>query len=139
MLWLDSSECIEDDQIIITQTYHQIAFFTYDINDIVPFNTKYVDSYFLPECNERDQQSGKCIGKQFDINNCLNCNELFRIEEISINGFWAERDGYIVLLQTGIKVPITKEFYKEVKKIWDGKFKSNSSVYRFGTPYESSI
>jgi hypothetical protein len=128
MLWLTSEEKIEDYQIIVTQTHHQIAFMAYDIEKIEPFDTRFATKYFLPECAERDCFGGKCVDHK--NKNCLNCNEWRRHEEILIDGFYAERDWYVVFLQTGIRVPISKEFCSQLKEFWEEQ-KAENYVMKF--------
>ena len=117
MLWLDDKEEIQDDQIIITQTYHQIAFFTYDIVDIVPFNREMATAYYLPECSERDCYNGKCVDKPKE--ECKSCEYLYKFEEILIDGFYVNDGDYIVTLQTGIHVPISDVMYHTVALMWE--------------------
>ena len=117
MLWLDDKEEIQDDQIIITQTYHQIAFFTYDIVDIAPFNREMATAYYLPECSERDCYNGACIDKNRE--ECKFCKHPYKFEELLIDGFYVNDGDYIVTLQTGVRVPISDVFYHTVALMWE--------------------
>jgi hypothetical protein len=117
MLLLNHGEVFDEKikQIIITQTYHQIAFFLYDIEKVVPFNPSLVYYYYLPECSARDCVNGTCVNKNLTKATCLRCDFPFKHEEILIDGFYANRTDFIVYLQLGIKVPISKEFYIGLK------------------------
>jgi len=47
------------------------------------------------------------------INICAFCDYKFKIEELLVDGFYVEDDDYIAYLQTGIRVPVSKEIYEE--------------------------
>jgi len=117
MLWLDDKEEIQDDQIIITQTYHQIAFFTHDIVNIVPFSREMATAYYLPECSERDCYGGSCVNKNKE--ECKFCKCQYKLEEILIDGFYVNDGDYIVTLQTGVRVPISDVLYHTVALMWE--------------------
>jgi hypothetical protein len=61
---------------------------------------------------------------------CLNARRWRRHEEILIDGFYALRDGNVVFLQTGIRVPISKTFYPKLLDFWE-KSKDKKYVYEF--------
>jgi len=98
-------------EIKINQINHKIRFYLYDINDIQPFKKDMCTAYFLPECTERDYYNGKCFEEKQGI--CAYCNHKSKIEEFLVDGFYVENNDYIAYLQTGIKVPVSKEVYEE--------------------------
>ena len=52
------------------------------------------------------------------------------------NGFLTD-DSYYALLQTGIRVPVNKEIYREWKKGWSSKPSTqDDKVYELGVDYE---
>jgi hypothetical protein len=118
MLSLSHDETFDEKmkQAVVTQTYHQIAFFLYDIEKIVQFNPSLVSQYYLPECSARDCVNGTCANKELTKATCLRCDFPFKYEEILLDGFYTNKTDFIVCLQSGIKVPISKEFYVKIKK-----------------------
>ena len=100
-----------NEQIQINQTNHQIKFYFYDINNIIPFKKDMYTAYFLPQCTERDYYNGKCFDNKQNI--CAFCNHENKLEELLIDGFYVRDDDYIAYLQTGIRVPVSKDIYEE--------------------------
>ena len=109
MKYMDINKKIE-----VNQMNHQISFYFYDIKNIVPFRKDMCTAYFIPECAERDHYNGKCFKEKQNI--CVFCDYKFKIEELLIDGFYIEDEDYIAYLQTGIRVPVSKEIYEEWKK-----------------------
>lgn len=114
---MDDEEKIENDQIIITQTYHKIAFYTYDILSITPFDRTMTTAYYLPECSERDCCGGSCIETAKE--DCKLCKHPYKLEELLVDGFYVHDGDYIVTLQTGIRVPISNVLYHTVALMWE--------------------
>ena len=103
-----------NEKIKIHQINHQITFYFYDIKNIVPFRRDMCTAYFVPACSERNHCNGKCFKQKQNI--CAFCDYKFKIEELLVDGFYVKDDDYIAYLQTGIRVPVSKEIYEDWKK-----------------------
>jgi len=113
-------------EVQVNQTNHQIKFYMYDINKVLPFRRHMCNAYFLSECSERGTYKGECNDKPKE--ECIYCKNKNKLEELLIDGFYVTDDDYIAHLQTGIRVPVTREVYEEWKSSIEREYDDLSKI-----------
>lgn len=122
----------------LKQTYHEITFFAYDIENVEKITPYNLSKIFIPECSDRD------ITKGCDQRNIKElCCECYvpHLQELLLDGWYVgnkngflDDDSYYAMLQTGIRVPVNKEIYDAWKQGWS-KEPYEDTVYEINVPF----
>lgn len=104
----------------LKQMYHEITFRAYDIEKIEKITPYNLSRIYVPECIDRANK--RCdFWKVKEV--CCQCCAP-HLQELLLDGWYVgdkngflTDDSYYALLQTGIRVPVNKEIYREWKKV----------------------
>lgn len=98
----------------LKQMYHEITFYAYDIEKIEKITPYNLSRIYVPECADRANK--RC--------------DFWKVKEVCCQCCAPQ-------LQTGIRVPVNKEIYREWKKGWSSKPSTqDDKVYELGVDYE---
>ena len=100
----------------LKQMYHEITFYAYDIEKIEKITPYNLSRIYVPECIDRANK--RCdFWKVKEV--CCQCCAP-HLQELLLDGWYVgdkngflTDDSYYALLQTGIRVPVNKEIYRE--------------------------
>ena len=124
----------------LKQMYHEITFYAYDIEKIEKITPYNLSRIYVSECIDRANK--RCdFWKVKEV--CCQCC-VSHLQELLLDGWYVgdkngflTDDSYYALLQTGIRVPVNKEIYREWKKGWSSKPSTqDDKVYELGVDYE---